>query len=65
MNALRLNAGFTPALFTARTGLPWSAVAGRLDELQAEGWLETVDGAWRASERGARHLDALLARFLP
>lgn len=39
MNALRLRGGFAPALFTARTGLPWSAVASRVDAAVAKGWL--------------------------
>ncbi len=65
MNALRLQEGFTPALFTMRTGLPWSRVAVTVERLLDQGWLERVGDHIRTSEQGARHLDTLLARLLP
>ncbi|MDO8788600.1 MAG: radical SAM family heme chaperone HemW [Sulfuritalea sp.] len=64
MNALRLNEGFLPRLFTERTGLPLavieeSALAARRDRL-----LETADGHIRPTLRGRRFLNQLLAGFL-
>jgi coproporphyrinogen III oxidase-like Fe-S oxidoreductase len=44
MNALRLNDGFPPALFTERTGLPLSAIEKSALAARRDGLLETVDG---------------------
>ena len=65
MNALRLRAGFTPAQFEARTGLPVEVIATRWQRLQRRGLLEVSEGRWRASERGFDLLNGLLAEFLP
>ena len=68
MNALRLVDGFEPALFEARTGLPWDTVAGRIERLAARGLLECPgDGAGycRATELGQRFLNDAIAEFLP
>ncbi len=65
MNVLRLPEGGDHALFEARTGLPCARVRPRLETLAEEGWLVFDGDRFRASERGARYLDDLVARFLP
>lgn len=65
MNALRLEEGFSAALFGERTGLPLSTVEAPLREAEARGLL-----AWRTdwiapTETGRNHLDTLLALFVP
>lgn len=65
MNALRLRAGFTPALFEARTGLALQVIAADWQQLQRRGLLEVSAGRWRASERGFDLLNELLTQFLP
>jgi oxygen-independent coproporphyrinogen-3 oxidase len=65
LNALRLNAGFALADFTARTGLPESAIATRLADAQSRGWLDIDNGRVRASEFGRRFLNDVIASFLP
>ena len=65
MNALRLTGGFDAALFEARTGLRFEAVAPTLVTQQARGLLQVVDGRWRPSPRGLRFLNDLLLEFLP
>lgn len=45
MNALRLNEGFAPQLFTDRTGLPLARIEPTLLALQAQGLVELVDTA--------------------
>lgn len=64
MNALRLNEGFTPALFETRTGLPLAAVAATLATLADRGLLEQVDGHHRPTSLGRAHLNTLVAEFL-
>src|SRR5689334_2456048 len=44
MNALRLTGGFEVAVFSARTGLEWSAVAQAFDAFQSRGLVEIVSG---------------------
>ena len=64
MNALRLHAGFDEALFTERTGLPLSSLAGALGEAEERGLL-LRDGARMApTERGRHFLNDLLQVFL-
>ncbi|MDQ7744816.1 radical SAM family heme chaperone HemW [Hydrogenophaga pseudoflava] len=65
LNALRLREGFSLTDFSARTGLPLSAVDGALREGLDKGWL-TRDGAWVApTERGFDFLSDLQSLFLP
>ena len=64
MNALRLNEGFTSALFESRTGIPVAAVAARLAALTARGLIEHGDGHHRATSLGRAHLNTLVAEFL-
>lgn len=64
MNALRLNNGFPPALFTERTGLPLAAIEKSALAARREGLLETADGHIRPTPQGRRFLNRLLAGFL-
>jgi len=65
LNALRLNAGFALADFSARTGLPESAIAAQLAQGQARGWVERTHERIRATELGQRFLNDVIALFLP
>jgi oxygen-independent coproporphyrinogen-3 oxidase len=64
MNALRLNEGFAPADFTARTGLPLAALEPALVRARSHGLIENVQGRVRATTLGRLHLNALLREFL-
>jgi oxygen-independent coproporphyrinogen-3 oxidase len=64
MNALRLNDGFPPALFTERTGLPLAAIEKSALAARREGLLEAADGWMRPTLQGRRFLNRLLAGFL-
>jgi oxygen-independent coproporphyrinogen-3 oxidase len=64
MNVLRLTAGFAPALFAARTGLPLEIIAGELAEARARGLLETAHGLIQPTMQGRRFLNDLLQLFL-
>jgi putative oxygen-independent coproporphyrinogen III oxidase len=64
MNALRLREGFAPALFEARTGLPFSQASPRVNEAIGRGLLED-QGNIRTTELGRRFLNDLLAMFVP
>lgn len=63
LNALRLTRGFERALFTQRTGLPWSAIAPRVAAAVADGLLESRDDLVRPTALGRDFLDDLVARF--
>ncbi|MCX7150353.1 MAG: oxygen-independent coproporphyrinogen III oxidase-like protein, partial [Rhodocyclales bacterium] len=64
MNALRLNEGFLPRLFTERTGLPLAVIEESVLAARREGLLENADGPIRPTPRGRRFLNRLLAGFL-
>jgi len=64
MNALRLNEGFAPGLFEARTGLPAAALKPALDRARQKGLIDEEGGSIRASAFGRAHLNALLREFL-
>lgn len=64
MNALRLNQGFAPALFTAHTGLPIQQLETPLRQAEERGLLEWTLEHIRPTEQGARFLDDLLALFI-
>jgi len=64
MNALRLNEGFTPDLFTTRAGLPFARMLATLRGLESQGLMESGDH-WRATARGRQLLNELVQRFLP
>lgn len=64
LNALRLREGFSLTDFTARTGLPLSAIDAALRQGLAKGWLEQ-QGAWlQPTERGFDFLSDLQSLFL-
>jgi putative oxygen-independent coproporphyrinogen III oxidase len=64
LNALRLVDGFERALFLERTGLEWSAVEGRVEDLAVRGLLEIDEVMCRASARGLQLLNDVLLSFL-
>jgi putative oxygen-independent coproporphyrinogen III oxidase len=65
LNALRLREGFSLTDFSARTGLPLSAIDKALAESLKNGWL-VRDGDWvRPTERGFDFLSDLQSLFLP
>ena len=64
MNALRLNQGFDPRLFEARTGLSIAAAEAGLAEAQRRGLLVRELHNARPSETGRRFLNELLQVFL-
>ncbi|MDP2133777.1 MAG: radical SAM family heme chaperone HemW [Sulfuritalea sp.] len=64
MNALRLNDGFPPGLFTERTGLPLATIEESALVARRSGLLETADGRMRPTAQGRRFLNRLLAGFL-
>jgi oxygen-independent coproporphyrinogen-3 oxidase len=64
MNALRLNEGVPVAMFTERTGLNITAIAGRLAEAGRLGLLERDHARLMATEKGRRFLNDLLQVFL-
>ena len=63
LNALRLNDGFTPAQFKARTGMPASEIQDRVDALVARELLIDEGGFIRTSDLGRRFLDSVVAEF--
>ena len=65
MNALRLNQGFDPALFGARTGLPLERIAAPVRQAVSEGLLEQTAERMAPTRRGQRFLNRLLQLFLP
>ena len=64
MNALRLADGFPLGLYEERTGLPWAAVAARVDGLSERGLVEIRDGRCRATPLGWRFLNECLLAFM-
>lgn len=65
MNALRLDAGFSMALFTATTGLPVSMIEDTANAAMDAGLLVSENDSLRTSERGQRYLNELLQYWLP
>lgn len=65
MNALRLNEGFRPELFSRQTGLPISILNNKLQAASQRGLLEQNDALVRPTPMGRRFLNDLLAIFLP
>lgn len=64
MNALRLTEGFPANLFSARTGLPLTAVLPLLEEAQRRGLVERDALHIRPTLLGQRFLNELLQLFL-
>ena len=65
MNALRLNAGFAPALFQAHTGLPLQTIERPLQAAEASGLLLRDLALIQPTKLGQRFLNDLLQLFLP
>jgi oxygen-independent coproporphyrinogen-3 oxidase len=65
LNALRLREGFATASFTARTGLPLSAVEPALAQAERRGLIERDATRVRPSARGFDFLSDLQQLFLP
>jgi oxygen-independent coproporphyrinogen-3 oxidase len=64
MNALRLNEGFEPALFTERTSLPLLAIRRELDEAEKRGLLYRDIQRIAPTQLGQRFLNDLLEIYL-
>ena len=64
MNALRLNQGFDAKLFEARTALPLISIEGELRRAESDGLIARELGQIAPTQRGQRHLNRLLERFL-
>jgi oxygen-independent coproporphyrinogen-3 oxidase len=64
MNALRLDAGFSMALFTATTGLPVTMIETAAYRAMEAGLLERENDTLRASARGQRYLNELLQYWM-
>ncbi len=64
LNALRLVDGFEQALFTERTGLPWTTIAAQAQALVARNLLEKVGTRWRPTSQGLTFLNELLLSFV-
>ncbi|KQO22057.1 coproporphyrinogen III oxidase [Acidovorax sp. Leaf76] len=64
LNALRLRDGFALQDFTARTGLPITAIAKALQEAERKGLIERDMARVRATERGFDFLNDLQELFL-
>ena len=63
LNSLRLNAGFKPELFQARTGLPLESIQPQLDQLVEKKLLAVTAQSIYPTELGRRFLNTLLAEF--
>lgn len=64
LNALRLTDGVPVALFTARTGLPATALEPARAQAVADGLLEPAPARLQPTPLGRRFLNDLLTRFL-
>jgi len=65
MNALRLEQGFSPATFTAATGLPYAAIEAFVNNGLADGLLSLLDDTIKPTQRGQRYLNELLQQWMP
>jgi len=65
MNALRLTNGFDLAVFSARTGLDWSAVASTFDAFQSRGLVEIAAGSCKPTPFGVSFVNEMLLELLP
>lgn len=64
LNAFRLTHGFTPALFTATTGLPWSRLVPYLESASRAGLLRLAPESVVPTPLGRDFLDDLIGHFL-
>lgn len=65
MNALRLTQGFDISLFSERTGLPITAIQGKLDRAEQQGLITRDHLHITPTAIGQRFLNDLLGLFLP
>ncbi len=65
LNALRLNEGFSNALFECRTGLPREALEAGLTAARSKGLIERTTNGWKPTDLGRRFLNDLQGGFLP
>jgi oxygen-independent coproporphyrinogen-3 oxidase len=65
LNALRLNMGFTLEQFESRTGLDPRVLEPQLGTFRQQGLLEQDVRGIRATPRGRRFLDSVIAEFFP
>src|SRR5581483_7265547 len=65
INALRLNDGFDPALFSARTRLPLNAIERQLQRARERELIDVDAERIRPTPLGRRFLNDLLVLFLP
>ncbi len=65
LNALRLNAGFTAALFERHTGLGRERLEPGLARAQRRGMIERIGATVRPTPLGRRFLNDLIAIFGP
>ncbi len=65
MNALRLNQGFEPSLFSSRTALPLSVILPELRRAAGDGLLSLSPQCIAPTDIGRRFLNQMLQRFLP
>jgi oxygen-independent coproporphyrinogen-3 oxidase len=64
LNALRLNGGVAPNLFSERTGLSINAIEKSMDQAEARGLLYRDHTIIRPTELGQRFLNDLQQMFL-
>ncbi len=65
LNALRLVEGFSPGLYSERTGLPAMTMESGLRAAEAKGLIERNEKRIKPTERGRHFLDDLQQLFLP
>jgi len=65
MNALRLDQGFSPAAFTAATGLSYTRIESIVNKGVADGLLSHDGGVIRTTPKGQRYLNELLQQWMP
>ena len=65
LNVLRLREGFTREQFTARTGMAWGMVAGKVESAMHRGLLSNCDQRLIHTETGWRFVNDIQAVFLP
>jgi len=65
LNALRLKQGVAASLFSERTGLPLSSIAGPIGRAEARGLMQAHPGRIGATALGLRFLNDLQSMFLP
>ena len=65
LNALRLNHGFSQAIFEQRTGLAWESVAQEVRMLIEEGLMQQRGDVLLPTKSGRQFLNDLISRFLP